>query len=434
MNEQHFFLRPTVLAVIAALMPVPSIAAGDIDALRETVESLQQQLEQVQKQLKEQEEAAASKQDVQQLQQEVAEASEWRDPNTLIHMAGYADVGYVEPEGEDGSFAVGSFSPIFHFQYRDLVMLESELEITQNDTETDVALEYLTLDYFFNDYVTVLAGKFLSPVGQFRQNLHPSWINKLPSAPPGFGHDGAAPVSELGIQLRGGFPLGSIRTNYALYVGNGPELKAEAEGAAGETEFEYELDGIDAEAFSSDGDGEKVFGGRIGIIPVPGLEIGLSGATGKATITELEAVSIDAGFLGGTAEDAEGGIGSEPDRDYDVYGADFALQWRNLDTRGEYVKSKVDDESGSVVAEGAEWESWYLQAAYKLRPTRWEGVVRYAEFDSPHDSADQDQWAIGVNYLFSNNFIGKLSYELNDGQQGSTSDDNRFFGQLAYGF
>ncbi|MCO6414502.1 MAG: hypothetical protein J5I92_17345 [Thiogranum sp.] len=434
MNEQHIFLRPTVLAVIAALMPVPSIAAGDIDALKETVESLQKQLEQVQKQLKEQEEAAASKQDVQQLQQEVAEASEWRDPNTLIHMAGYADAGYVDAEGEDGSFTVGRFAPIFHFQYRDLVMLESELEITQNDTETDVALEYLTLDYFYNDYVTVLAGKFLSPVGQFRQNLHPSWINKLPSAPPGFGHDGAAPVSELGIQLRGGFPLGSIRTNYALYVGNGPELKAEAEGAAGETEFEYELDGIDAEAFSSDGDGEKVFGGRIGIIPVAGLEIGLSGATGKATITELEAVSIDAGFLGGTAEDAEAGISNEPDRDYDVYGADFALQWRNLDTRGEYVKSKVGNESSSAVAEGAEWESWYLQAAYRLRPTKWEGVVRYTEFDSPHDSADQDQWAVGVNYLFSNNFIGKLSYEFNDGQNGSTADDDRFFGQMAYGF
>lgn len=143
------------------------------------------------------------KQDVERLKTEMAAANEWRDPNTLIHMAGYADVGYVNSDasGDDGSFNVGTFAPIFHYQYRDLVMLESELELTTSeDGETETALEYLTLDWFVNDYLVLVAGKFLSPIGQFRQNLHPSWINKLPSAPAGFGHDGAAPVSDLGVQ------------------------------------------------------------------------------------------------------------------------------------------------------------------------------------------------------------------------------------------
>jgi hypothetical protein len=77
-------------------------------------------------------------------------------------------------------------------------MLESELEISiEPDDDTEAELEYLTIDWFANDYAAVLAGKFLSPVGQFRQNLHSSWINKLPTAPPGFGHDGAAPISEM---------------------------------------------------------------------------------------------------------------------------------------------------------------------------------------------------------------------------------------------
>jgi hypothetical protein len=49
-----------------------------------------------------------------------------------------------------------------------------------------------------HDYVTFGAGKFLSPLGYFRRNLHPAWINKLPSRPPGFSNGQAASVAEIG--------------------------------------------------------------------------------------------------------------------------------------------------------------------------------------------------------------------------------------------
>ena len=84
----------------------------------------------------------------------------------------------------------------------------------------------------------------------------------MPSAPPGFGHDGAAPISDVGFQLRGGFPIGSLRTNYAVYISNGPELIAELEDG------EFELDGVEAEGFGSDGDGEKVIGGALWVYPL----------------------------------------------------------------------------------------------------------------------------------------------------------------------
>jgi len=43
-------------------------------------------------------------------------------------MSGFADVGYADGNNQDGSFVVGNFSPIFHFQYKDMFMLESEIE------------------------------------------------------------------------------------------------------------------------------------------------------------------------------------------------------------------------------------------------------------------------------------------------------------------
>ena len=212
-----------MFAVVASSFSAMVLAEATVEELAERLERMQREMNELRLQL----ENSATKEEVQVIKEDVATASEWLQPDTLIHMAGYADVGYTDSESSDGSFNVGTFSPIFHFQYRDLVMLESELEIeVGDDGETETSLEYLTIDWFINDYMVLVAGKFLSPIGQFRQNLHPSWINKLPSAPPGFGHDGAAPVSDVGFQFRGGFPMGNIRTNYAVYVSNGPELKA----------------------------------------------------------------------------------------------------------------------------------------------------------------------------------------------------------------
>ena len=337
--------------------------------------------------------------------------------NVITHLAGYADVGYTESENDDGSFGAGRFAPIFHYQYRDMVLVEAELEVeVEDDGETETLLEYLSINYFINDYMTLVGGKFLSPIGQFRQNLHPSWINKLASAPPGFGHDGAAPLSDIGLQLRGGVPLGNIDTNYAVYISNGPELVSEFEDG------EFELDGVEAEGFGSDIDGEKVIGGRFAILPISGLELGFSAASGKATVT---------GIHGGDSSVLNG----EGARDYDVFGADFAYKSGPFRFRGEYVETKVGaDEGGVAASEGATWETWYTQASYRPLESKWEWVARDGDFTSPHASQNQEQWALGTNYLFSNNFVGKLTYEFNDGLAGRETDDDRVLFQLAYGF
>ena len=359
------------------------------------------------------------KSEVDELRKEVQSAGEWKEPSTLIHMSGYADVGYTSNDNANDSFTIGTFAPIFHYQYRDLVMLESELEIElEADGNTNVAIEYLTVDLFLSDYVTFVGGKFLSPIGQFRQNLHPSWINKLPSAPPGFGHDGAAPISELGMQLRGGFPFGGMRTNYSIYIGNGPELIAEWDGS------EFELDGVEAEAKNEDQDNKKVIGGRFALLPIPEIELGLSFATGKATVTTVEDDI-------GTAPS----LMNEEARDYDVLGFDFSLQHKNISVRGEYVQTEVGDAvTGASASAGDEWTTWYTQIAYQFLPTKVEAVIRYTDFDGAGTSKDQKQWAVGANYLFTNSVIGKVAYEFNDGLTGQTADDDRLLLQLAYGF
>ncbi len=409
-------------ALVTALAVAASFAASGNASAEASNAELQQQIDALQRQ-------------VTALNSEVQQAAEWKNPNTLVHMAGYAYVGFAKTDtaGDNGSFSVGSFSPIFHYQYRDIVMLESELEFeTAENGETEAKLEYLSIDWFINDNMTLVAGQFLSPIGMFRQNLHPSWINKLPSAAPGFGHDGAAPASDMGLQLRGGFYIGDIKANYAVYVGNGPEIKAEVEddGAGNVDAIEY--DGIAAEAFGADRDGEKVFGGRFGLLPMPSLEIGVSYLSGKASVTEYEDLDTTL-FTGTMPPDLEATPFAAST--YDVTGLDISWRNKDMDVRYEYVKSELGATNiGGYDLEAAAWETWYAQFAYKFPGTKYEVVVRYTDFDSPGTAKDIQQTALGFNYLFTNNFIGKLGYESNDNPNAGLEADNRWLLQLAYGF
>ena len=79
-------------------------------------------------------------------------SADWKAPDIYFHVAGYADAGYATGNTSNDSFTVGHFAPIFHFQYKDLILFEAELEfsleqLADGGTETEVGIEYLTLDF-----------------------------------------------------------------------------------------------------------------------------------------------------------------------------------------------------------------------------------------------------------------------------------------------
>ena len=414
----------TVMMVVSIIFwTLPSWAQSEvsrIDELEAKTLALSNQLEELRAELK-QAKQQGTVSELAVLQKEVKDANrsakraeksanEWKDTKSVTHVAGYAAVGYTNEENGNDAFDLANFNPIFHFQYGDRILWESELEVeVEEDGSTKVVLEYSTIDYFINDRLTLVAGKFISPIGNFRQNLHPSWINKLPSAPPGFGHDGAAPLAEVGVQLRGVLPFDQTRKlTYAGYVGNGPKLEGE----------DGEIHGIDTDGFAGDADDEKIIGGRLSILPFPKLEIGISGAVGNASVVEND------------EEDFEG----DPARDYRVFGVDVAYQWSDLDLRAEYVQQDVDDNPLSIAPEGGKWETWYVQGAYKFGQAKWESVLRYTDYRSPHANRSQEQWALGLNYLITPSALFKVAYEFNDGLTGEATDNDRFLFQLAYGY
>ncbi len=77
------------------------------------------------------------------------------------------------------------------------------------------SLDYLQLDYTGNRYVTITAGRFLTPFNIFNERLYPNWIRNTQTDPLIF------PIgtgSDNGIMLRGGTALNKrITLNYAGY-------------------------------------------------------------------------------------------------------------------------------------------------------------------------------------------------------------------------
>lgn len=351
------------------------------------------------------------KKDVDVLNQQAIEWEGWKAPKTLIHLAGFTDVGYTKKQGKPGSFGLGSFSPIFHFQFADRFMLEAELEFeVDEEGKSDAGIDYLTIDWFVNDYVAIVAGKFLSPLGQFRQNVHPSWINKLASAPIGFMHDQAAPNADVGVMVRGGYLFESKNSlNYSVYIANGPTLEASG----------TEVEKIETPGLAVDGDGKKVIGGRFGMFyPNSKFEYGVSLAKGQA--------SVRSGVAGSFSYDAS--------RDYDVIGTDFTWRPDGFHFKGEYVQQKIGAQVLSSAPESAKWQAWYLQAAYQFSGTKWEAVLRLGEYDTPDNATDVEQKTVGINYLFETNIVGKVSYEFNDNPNAVLTAANRLLVQLSYGF
>jgi hypothetical protein len=77
-------------------------------------------------------------------------------------------------------------------------------------------LAYAQVDYIANRYVTVVAGRFITPFGMFSERLSPSWIRALQLNPL---NNSIQSGGSLGGMLRGGFPAGSekLNLNYAVY-------------------------------------------------------------------------------------------------------------------------------------------------------------------------------------------------------------------------
>ncbi len=456
MKRSTKFVAAGACAWALLMLKVPPAAAQANDDLKAVKEMLQKQGEQIQELLKARAEDQQKIQRLEQLlletqkkaeqgqqaatnaQQQVADTqkataevaaqvqtlqsapSEQASAKRNVFVTGMADFFYQKNDGANGSFAQAHVAPILLFRANDNVLFETELEMkVQTDGSTDLNLEYAQLDYVLNDYMTLIAGRYLLPLGVVREKHDAVWINKLPVMPlPEADATALIPENDIGVQSRGAFHLSdrAIMT-YAGYIGNGP-----GSGSDGPGHFDSSGDWVNTQGFNggSSVSGKPNGGGRMALFyPFKAnydVEFGLSGLTGRGMDNML----------------------------WSAWAADATVHLTpHLELLGEYVRTWEDtSDVGTLGRHG-----WWAQAAYKLAGLNldWpvinslEAVFRYGGENLP--DGHLREYDIGLIYHVTNTLLVKGAYSFMNGNAVNQSDPNlgrqwpnMFTFQVAYGF
>lgn len=317
------------------------------------------------------------------------------------------------------NFPSSVFSPHFYLLLNERFLLEANPEFRAGG-ETD--LESGQIDIFLTDNLTLIAGRFYSPLGFFNERLHTSWVFRTPDRPLMFFQVFPSPLSFNGVQLRGARYIAElpVKLEYSGVVSNGFSLAAANPTARNVADLLAMVDTI------NDVNGDKAYGGRLGLsFPTVGLIAGISGL-------------------------ANGAYDREGQHDLGLWDVDVSWHKGNWDMRCEYAHVNQQAPQTLIRRRGL-----YAQAAYRrynsLHPIlqRLEGVFRYdyvdfagidlAAFNFETEAreripVDRSRYTIGLNYYFYPSLIFKVAYEINDELSSPELRDDGFLAQLTWGW
>jgi hypothetical protein len=353
---------------------------------------------------------------------------------TPLTISGALAVGYTNLQGTPQGFYFGEFSPDFFLKLNDWIFMESEIAVGPGGA---VNATFAQADFIVNDWLTVIAGKFVAPIGWYNERMNNPWINKLPADAPG-----AAPllwlqvlpaISLMGVQARGSFYLGNspFKMEYSAYVSNGLNVTPAAPGAPTIDEL-ANLEGMTGT--ESNALGTFAFGGRIGLwYPEAGLEVGLSGL-------------INGPYV----------FGGFPDS-ISLFAVDFNYRKGNWDVRAEY--GFTYQQAGSFLPNDIVRQGVFAQVAYRPYDAKTqffrnlEFVYRFCYVDfsgidpttlnlaasppiygTPLDvPVRRFQHEVGINYYFYPRAVLKFGYQFND-EPGFELNDNHAMVEFAWGW
>jgi hypothetical protein len=351
-------------------------------------------------------------------------------------MVGDAEIQFAKAQGSHSGFMLADFAPIFLYRAGDNVLFEAGFDVTvQNsaaslqtgqtgngDAETAVDLSFAQLDYLYNDYVTLVAGYMVLPLGTYSERTA-GWLNKIPDDPLAVDF---LPGAGAGAQLRGAVPVGGSgqMVTYSVYGANGPSSvdgtgKATTMDADGNTIPNLSLNGnvgINSDGSSGSLNGNPSGGGRIGWFypwkPQYDVELGVSGQAGPWDNAGKELWSA-------AVLDAAVHIGPY------------------FEVKGEYINTwQQTTDAGTLRARG-----WWTQAAYKLAGLNWDlPIVNDLELVGRYDGVNDgmgtktDRYTVGYVYYLMNTLLFEGDYEFLNSRGPNALPSNLFVLQLSYGF
>ncbi len=393
-----------------------------MQALEQTNELDQEQIQQLQQRLGETQVMATNA--AQRAEAAQAQATPGPGARHNFTMVGDAEVQFGKTAGQHSGFALADFAPIFLYRANDNIEFEAGFDVTlansggpgsgtQGGASTTFDLSFAQLDYMWNDYVTVVAGDMLLPLGTYNERSA-GWLTKIPDAP--LVDDQLLPGSGVGVQLRGAIPVGENGQSltYSVYGANGPG-SLDGSGSSDQLDLGGNV-GINGDGTQQNLHGNPSGGGRIGWFypwkPHYDVELGISGQSGEWN---------DAGNHLWSAAVLDAAIHISP----------------YFEVKGEYANTWYGSDNAGTVHPHGLW----VQAAYKLSGLNLDfPVVNDLELVGRYDNLNNglgtktDRYTAGFIYYFTNTLLFEGDYEYLSSRGPNAMPPNGFVLQISYGF
>jgi hypothetical protein len=343
------------------------------------------------------------------------------DETTVNHnfqMLGDAEIQYTKAKGQNGTFLMADFAPIFLYRAGDNILFEAGFDTTLQNNATNSAgsstsfdLSFAQIDYVMNDYVTFAGGDVLLPLGTYVQR-GAGWLNKIPDDP--LAVDALLPGSGVGGMLMGAVPMGNAGKfiNYSVYGVNGPS-SSDGSANAGALDLGGNVgttsDGINANLHNNPSGG-----GRLALFvpfkPHYDLELGLSGQSGEWD---------NAGKYLWSAGVVDAAVHLGP----------------NFQINGEYIQTGYGSaDKGFVHQNGGFVQSGYKLAGLNRNLPIINNVELMGRFDYLNDGLGNvtRRYTVGYIYYITNTLLFEGDYEFFNSNDPSQTD--QLILQLSLGF
>lgn len=318
-------------------------------------------------------------------------------------------------------FLLADFAPIFLYQANEKILFEAGFDVMlQNGStgthaagsSTSVSLSFGQLDFLANDYLTLVAGYLLLPLGTYTERTA-GWLNKIPDDPLGREF---LPDAGAGVQLRGAFPVGESgeAVTYAIYAANGPS-STDNTARAGSLDLGGNV-GLNSDGSTGNLHSAPSGGGRVGWFFPWGaqkdLELGVSGQSG---------VWDDAGdhYWSAGVLDAALHLGS------------------NFEWKGEFINSWTEtSDLGTVRSWGVWTQAGYKLAGLNLDVPFLNDIELVGRYDNENNGqgTKTDRLTAGLVYYLTNTLLFEGDYEFIHSRGPNASAPNFLVFQISYGF
>lgn len=336
----------------------------------------------------------------------------------------YGNIDFEDFHREDNRFDAESIEFIFNASLTPRLKFGGELEFERaaaigGERGGELEFEQAYVDYAINEFFNIRAGIVMIPFGMynikhfapFRDLSDTPLVNRriIPTdwVDPGFGFFGNIPLTDR------------LTLGYETYFINGfsDDITDNGLRSAGQ-------------GFGSDNNNNKAVVGRLGLNPLHGLELGLSGYYGEY---------------------------DDDDNDIRGFAVDWSWVYGNFELIGEYshfgVESGLNEDGISVPDDLG---GIYVQVNYHF----WPGLLNHTflkrQFPSPtftgafrygsveiDDDGDSDlgdnrerRYTFGLNYRPVETFVMKFEYQINQTKNETLvhGDNNGFVFSIAFAF